>query len=136
ATMVLPDRRGRQGLTGRLYVGEIEGGIASETPASPTLYAVGNASHQDALMTISLQSDDSHILGRSIALWTVQEILEGEYDSSRFPVFIDTASRFGFDDYGKTVEEVLGEIRAGAVGELGAVVPWAYGPTVTECIAL
>lgn len=134
ATLVLSDRRGRQGVAGKLYVGEIEGGVATESPASPTLYAVGNASHQDGITSISLQSDDSRILGRSVALWTVKQILEGHYDTNRDPVFLDASSSLGFAEWGKTVQDALGEAAGVAQGNLGAVVPWAYGPTVTESI--
>ena len=93
AASILPDRRGRQLLSGRVYVGEIEDGAATETAISPTLHVKGNVTHQDGITTVNLQSDDSHILGASIALWNVLEVLSGNLIDVSYP------SRSGIADY-------------------------------------
>lgn len=139
AAMVLPDRLGRQGVTGKVYVGEIEDGQATETAVTPTMYAMGNSEHKDGTTTVHLQSDSSHILGRSIALWTVEEILLGSYDPSRSAVPIERRSWSGFVGYFHDGvpqpipwQDLLGEIRALSTENLSAVVPWIYGPALTE----
>lgn len=135
AALVLPDRRGRQGLSGKLYVGEIVEGMATERAATPTLHATGNTSHQDGMTTIHLQSDDSSILGRSIAMWTVQEVLGGRLREDH-SVYVGSSSLVGLPVYGKNVAELLGEIRTQARDNLTSIVPWVYGPAEMELLPL
>lgn len=133
---ILPDRRGKQGLKGRIYVGEIpeDDSIATETPVSPTLHVAGTVTHQDGITTIPLQSDDSHVLGASIALWTVEEILDADLRSVTFDPLVSTA----IDDYldGRPASFLWGDARASLRQNRATTVPWLYDPCLAELIPL
>src|SRR5690606_2341886 len=134
AARILPDRRGKQAITGRIYVGEIpeDDSIATETPVSPTLHVAGTVTHQDGITTIPLQSDDSHVLGASIALWTVEEILDANLMSVTFDPIVSQA----IDSYldGRPASFLWTDARASLRQNRASTVPWRYDPGLAERI--
>lgn len=136
AALVLPNKRGLNGLTGRVYFGEITGDSISEKPISPTMHISGNVVHEDGVTTIQMQSDDSHVLGRSISLWSVQEVLGGELlgvDYLSGPIL-----DFLLYSYleGRPLADLLSDARAFLDQNQGTVVPWVYDPAIVEMIPL
>lgn len=133
ASRLLPDRRGRQRLSGRVYVGEIVEGeaLAVETPVSPTLHIAGNIDHQDGVTTVNLQSRDSDVLGASVAIWSVLEILSGDVQSI-------TWTSTAIDNYlrGRPASVLLQELRSSIKQNKAARVPWIYEPAMVELTPL
>lgn len=135
ASLALPDRRGRQGLSGRIWLGQFEDLNVIERPVSPTLHVSGNAVHEDGITNIQLQSDDSRLLGRSIALWTVVDVLSGRLQDIDYLSQENGALLTAYRQ-NRGWESLFSDAQAMLSQNQGAVVPWVYDPADIELLPL
>lgn len=137
AARLQPDRRGGVALSGRLLVGELgpDGDPLFEVEVSPTLYVSGAVRHHDGLTTIPVASDYSRILGPSIALWSVMDVLGAELVRVSIQGIRDNSAMLDYlDSRPETFlfEEALSVLKQNEA----TIVPWLYDPCITELIPL